>query len=77
MHACTHTHTHTHSVGIVIATPTSVVVDLIVQRFLLPWQAGIGVALIAVGFGGFVLSAYVAAKYKVSWRIHGWLLLVM
>ena len=83
----THAHNHiprymyTHSVGTILAIPTSVVVDLLVQRYVLPWQAGIGIALIAVGFGGFVLSEYVAtrreAKHEVSWRTHGWLLLVM
>ena len=80
-HTHTHNHIYTHSVGTILAIPTSVVVDLLVQRYVLPWQAGIGIALIAVGFGGFVLSEYVAtrreAKHEVSWRIHGWLLVAM
>jgi len=41
-----------------------------VHRFLLPWQAGVGIALIIVGFGSFTLSEFVAtrreAKHKVG-----------
>ena len=72
----THAHTHTHSVGTILAIPTSVVVDLIVQGYVLPWQAGIGIALIAVGFGGFILSEYVATKREAKHKV-SLLLLVM
>jgi len=61
------------SVGTILAIPASVVVDLMVHRFLLPWQAGVGIALIIVGFGSFTLSEFVAtrreAKHKNQKRL--------
>ena len=68
MHASLHvlpppTYTHTlNSVGSVLVVPATVIADWILQGYTLPPLAYIGIALIVVGFGGFVLSEFIAIK---------------
>ena len=45
-------------VGTILAIPASVIVDWLVQKYLLPWQAFIGIGLIVLGFGGFASSEF-------------------
>ena len=54
----------THSVGTILAIPTSVIVDWIVQQYLFPWQAFIGIVLIVLGFGGFAFSEFFTASME-------------
>ena len=37
------------------------IVDWLVQKYLLPWQAFIGIGLIVLGFGGFASSEFLHA----------------
>ena len=43
--------------------PVSVIVDWMVQKYLLPWQAFIGIGLIVLGFAGFAF-----AEFLTAWR---------
>ena len=43
--------------------PASVIVDWMVQKYLLPWQAFIGIGLIVLGFTGFAF-----AEFLTAWR---------
>ena len=45
-----------------MAVPVSVVVDWIFQHFLLSWQAFVGIALIIIGFTGFLISEFVQIR---------------
>ena len=47
-----------NSVGSILTVPTSVIVDWLVHRFFLPWQALLGIATILVGFTMIVISEY-------------------
>ena len=44
-----------------MAIPASVIVDWLVQKYLLPWQAFIGIGLIILGFMGFAIAEFLAA----------------
>ena len=46
-----------------MAIPASVIVDWMVQKYLLPWQAFIGIGLIVLGFAGFAI-----AEFLTAWR---------
>ena len=48
--------------GSVLVVPATVIVDWILQGYILPSLAYVGIVFIVVGFGGFVLSELVAAK---------------
>ena len=50
-----------HRVGTILAIPASVIVDWLVQKYLLPWQAFIGIGLIILGFAGFAFSEFLTA----------------
>lgn len=50
------------SVGTILVIPAAVLVDWIVQGFLLQVAAAIGVVLIISGFIGFIVSELVAMK---------------
>lgn len=52
------------TVGTVLAIPVSVIVDWIVQGFLLPPQAFVGIVLIVGGFASFTFSEFIAARRK-------------
>ena len=52
-----------YRVGTILGIPTSVIVDWMVQKYLLPWQAFIGIGLIILGFAGFAF-----AEFLTAWR---------
>ena len=51
-----------HRVGTILVAPTSVVVDWFIQHFVLRWQAFVGIALILLGFTGFLISEFVQIR---------------
>ena len=51
------------SVGVVLTVPASVVVDWLVRRYLLPWQAFLGIAIILIGFFSLIFSEYWGSRY--------------
>ena len=62
--ACSILHFVIHSpyrVGTILVIPASVIVDWMVQKYLLPWQSFIGIGLIIIGFGGLTFSEFYTA----------------
>ena len=51
-----------YSVGVVTAIPLSVAVDFVINRKTADFVVYLGMGLIAIGFAGFCISEFIAAR---------------